>query len=99
LQRGQRPHRHLRGVSAHRARRAVPDHSAELAVETQKRLKLDKPPDLETLRYLLGVDADYLDVAFKVSDQKFGSFDGHWREQLKLTPADLTALRQKLLED
>jgi protein-tyrosine phosphatase len=75
------------------------ERAAELAAETQKRLKLDKPPDLQTLRYLLGVDADYLDVAFKVINEKFGSFDGYWREQLKLTPADLTALRQKLLED
>jgi protein-tyrosine phosphatase len=75
------------------------EREAELAAETQKRLKLEKTPDLETLRYLLGVDADYLDVAFKVINEKFGSFDGYWREQLKLTPADLTALRQKLLED
>jgi protein-tyrosine phosphatase len=75
------------------------DKASELAAETQKRMNLPKPPSLQELRYYLGVDDSYLEVAFQVIREKFGSFNNYWRDQLKLTPADLAALKAMLLED
>jgi protein-tyrosine phosphatase len=45
-----------------------------------------------------GVDADYLTAAFTAIDAKYGSFDRYVADALRMSPADLTALREAMLE-
>jgi protein-tyrosine phosphatase len=54
------------------------------------------PPD--SIKVLMGVDRSYLEAAFAAMDERFGSFDGYVKDGLKLTPADVAALRSRLLE-
>ncbi|MEV6555170.1 tyrosine-protein phosphatase [Nocardia sp. NPDC051756] len=44
-----------------------------------------------------GVQQSWLDAAFDQANQTYGSFDNYVRDGLKLTDADLTALKTKLL--
>jgi protein-tyrosine phosphatase len=53
---------------------------------------------LDTVRVLMGVDRSYLDSAYAAIDSKYGSFDMYVRDGLKMTPADVQALRKLLLE-
>lgn len=75
------------------------DKVAQMAAAYQERLKLDKPPDLQTLWRASGVDPSWLGLAFTAVTSKYGSFDKYLHNALGLSDADLTALRTRLLED
>jgi protein-tyrosine phosphatase len=45
-----------------------------------------------------GVDADYLNAAFAAIDAKYGSFDRYVADALRMSPADIAALRTAMLE-
>jgi protein tyrosine/serine phosphatase len=77
----------------------VPDERIpELAKALQVRLNLNTLPDAETVRAANGVDPANLDIAFRVIAEKFGSFERYLREVLKISDAELQALRERLLE-
>jgi protein-tyrosine phosphatase len=52
---------------------------------------------MESVKILMGVDSTFLDAAFHAIDAKYGSFQNYVQEGLKLTPADVEALRAHLL--
>jgi protein-tyrosine phosphatase len=74
------------------------DRIPELTKQMQARMKLDNPPDAEAVRTAMGVNAESLSISFGVIREKFGSFDAYLSEALKITPEDLKALRDRLLE-
>jgi protein-tyrosine phosphatase len=77
----------------------VPDDKIpEMARVLQIRRKLDALPDAETVRAANGVDPANLDIAFRVITEKYGSFERYLRVGLKISDADLKALRKCLLE-
>ena len=78
----------------------VPDSRIpQLAASLQKRRNLPEPPDADTVRGASGgVNPKWLTEAFAAMEQKYGSVDNYLRDELKLTPADLAALRARLLE-
>jgi protein-tyrosine phosphatase len=78
----------------------VPDSKLpQLTADLQKRRKLDSPPDPDTVRGASGgVDRRWLEAALAAIDKKYGSVEGYLRQELKLTPAQLAAVRNRLLE-
>ena len=78
----------------------VPDSKIpELAANIQKRQQLASPPDADTVRRLSGgVDRRWIDSTFQMIDQKYGSVEAYLSNALKLTPAELMAIRNRLLE-
>ncbi len=72
---------------------------AGLAAAYQQRKGLDKPPSLELLTRVTGVDPSWLDIAFGAVTARYGSFDKYLHEGLGLTDADLATLRRRLLEE
>jgi protein-tyrosine phosphatase len=78
----------------------VPDNKfAEMAAAYQARLRLESPPDLETLRLATGVHPEWIDIAFNAVMTKYGSFDKYLHDALGMSDADLTMLRGRLLEE
>lgn len=55
--------------------------------------------DLEVLRVLMGVEADYLESAFAMMTEKHGSTDGYLREVLGVDDVMKERLRAALVED
>ena len=53
---------------------------------------------IDSIKILMGVDRSYLEAAFAAIDSKYGSFDDYVSNGLLLTPADVQALRSRLLE-
>lgn len=78
----------------------VPDSKIpELAANIQKRQQLASPPDADTVRRLSGgVDRRWIDSTFQMIDRKYGSVEAYLYNALKLTPAELMAIRNRLLE-
>jgi protein-tyrosine phosphatase len=70
----------------------------EMARQLQARQKLDSPPDAETVRAANGVDPENLALAFRVIDEKYGSFAGYLRDGLKISAEEIKALQDRLLE-
>lgn len=54
--------------------------------------------DPDTVRALWGVEADYLDTAFKAIDARYGSFDSYLDEVLHIDPPKRDELRAVYLE-
>jgi protein-tyrosine phosphatase len=54
------------------------------------------PPD--SVKVLMGVDPSYLAAAFAAIDARYGTFDNYVTQALKLSPADIQQLRDRLLE-
>jgi protein-tyrosine phosphatase len=54
--------------------------------------------DMTNLVALLDVRAEYLQAAFDAIDAKFGTFDAYLTDGLGLTEAQITALRDSMLE-
>jgi protein-tyrosine phosphatase len=52
----------------------------------------------EVLRTMLGTERSYMDAAFAAIDTEYGSFDAYTERGLKVTPAQVHALRTNLLE-
>jgi protein-tyrosine phosphatase len=77
----------------------VPDDKIpELAKALQVRNNLNTLPDAETVRVANGVNPANLDIAFRVIEEKYGSFERYLREELKISDTDLKTLRDCLLE-
>jgi protein-tyrosine phosphatase len=51
---------------------------------------------IESIKVLMGVDRSFLDAAFAAIDAKYGSFSAYVSDGLKLSPADVEALRRRL---
>jgi protein-tyrosine phosphatase len=62
-------------------------------------MKLEILPDPDTVRRTLGVDPEWLDIAFQGIRKTYGSFDRYLRDELRLSDSDLAALRGRLLEE
>jgi protein tyrosine/serine phosphatase len=54
------------------------------------------PP--EVLRTMLGTQRSYMEAVFSAIDKEYGSFDAYTERALKVTPAQIHALRTNLLE-
>ena len=54
--------------------------------------------EADLIRSLLGVERAYLETAFSAIDGHWGGFDAYVRDGLKLTPRDIAALGDLLLE-
>jgi protein-tyrosine phosphatase len=78
----------------------VPDSKIpELAAAIQKRQNLASPPDPDTVRAMSGgVNPRSMQALFQLIDEKYKSVDVYLRDVVKLTPAELAALRSRLLE-
>ena len=55
-------------------------------------------PSIESMRNQLRISEDYLKAAFAGIDEKFPTTESFLRDGLKLSPAEVTALRGRLLE-
>ena len=75
------------------------DKVEQMAADLQKRMKLEILPDPDTVRRTLGVDPEWLDIAFQGIRKTYGSFDRYLRDELRLSDSDLAALRGRLLEE
>jgi protein-tyrosine phosphatase len=53
---------------------------------------------MDAIKVLLGVDRTYLDAAFTAIDAKYGSFQVYVTDGLKLSPADVAALRTRFTQ-
>lgn len=78
----------------------VPDSKIpELAAAIQKRQNLATPPDPDTVRAMSGgVNPRSMQALFQMIDEKYKSVDVYLRDVVKVTPADLAAIRIRLLE-
>lgn len=78
----------------------VPDSKIpELAAAIQKRQNLATPPDPDTVRAMSGgVNPRSMQALFQMIDEKYKSVDVYLRDVVKVTPADLAAIRSRLLE-
>jgi protein-tyrosine phosphatase len=53
--------------------------------------------DPEALRPLVSVAPEFLETAYRTVDEKFGSFRGYLHDGLALRPADVAAIRRRML--
>ena len=67
-------------------------------VDWQKMTGSSEPPSRETLRRLYTMHEEALTGTFDTITRVYGSFDAFVSDGLKLTPADVSALRTRLLE-
>ncbi|MDB2665166.1 tyrosine-protein phosphatase [Gammaproteobacteria bacterium] len=54
--------------------------------------------DVEILRPLLGVEQEYIEMAFKTAEENYGSLENYIREGLEISDKEIIALRSLLLE-
>ena len=54
--------------------------------------------DVEILRPLLGVEQEYIEMAFKTAEETYGSLENYIREGLEISDKEIIALRSLLLE-
>jgi protein-tyrosine phosphatase len=55
-----------------------------------------RSPDLETMRYIMGVTAEYLDRSFAVITERHGSAEGYMRDVLGVDDAKRARIEQRL---
>ena len=53
---------------------------------------------LESIKVLMGVDRSYLEAAFSAIDTQYGSFQAYIADGLKLSQADVAALRTRFTQ-
>ena len=54
--------------------------------------------DVEILRPLLGVEQEYIEMAFKTAEEAYGSLENYIREGLEISDEEIIELRLLLLE-
>jgi protein-tyrosine phosphatase len=74
-------------------------HQEATAKNMQSILGLDRPPDQNFLRSVIGgMNSDRIETMFHAIDTKYGSFDAFLKDGLELSQTDVASLRQRLLE-
>ena len=54
--------------------------------------------DVEILRPLLGVEQEYIEMAFRTAEETYGSLENYIREGLEISDKEIIELRSLLLE-
>jgi protein-tyrosine phosphatase len=76
----------------------APDSIQSTTADLQKIFGLPEPPDAATVKAIMTTRPETLEVTFDNVTKTYGSFDNYLRDGLNLTEAELTSIRQRLLE-
>jgi len=76
----------------------APDTIETTTADLQRAFGLREPPDTSTVKTIMTAKPETLEATLDKIDKTYGSFGNYLREALKLSDADLTTLRRRLLE-
>ena len=76
----------------------APDCIEKTIAELQQVFGLVEPPDRATVQAIMTVRPETLEATFDNIAKTYGSFDNYLHHGLKMSDADLTGLRERLLE-
>ena len=76
----------------------APDSFESTRVQLQKIFGLAEPLDDASVKAIIALRPQTLEATFDNINKTYGSFDAYLRDAVKLSDADRTTLRQRLLE-
>jgi protein-tyrosine phosphatase len=76
----------------------APDSIEKTTADLQKIFGLSMPLDAATVQTLMATKPETLEATFESLNKTYGSFDGYLQNALKISNAELEALRARLLE-